>query len=150
MYNKNQLNFERFEFIIENSTNYLNISSYFVKSLMKNNNKELLEFLFKNHLKFFDNYFIINLLNYYKNQIHISNTNLYPQNNSEKFKLSVEVNEDLSEFNSSYYLFNACQSGNEIIVKFLLKHGADMSVKDENDRIAFFRACESGNEYLVK
>ena len=150
MYNKNQLNFERFEFIIENSTNYLNISSDFVKSLMKINNKELLELLFKNYLKSFDNYFIINLLNYYKNQIHISNTNLYPQNNSEKFKLSVEVNEDLSEFNSSYYLFNACQSGNEIIVKFLLKHGADMSVKDENDRIAFFRACESGNEYLVK
>jgi len=39
---------------------------------MKENNKELLELLFKNHLKCFDNTFIIKLLNCYKNKIQIS------------------------------------------------------------------------------
>jgi len=42
MYIENQLNFERFQFILENCTSYLTISSSLIKKLMKNNNKELL------------------------------------------------------------------------------------------------------------
>jgi len=64
MYNINELNSERFQFIIENCTVYLNITSSLIKKLMKDNNKELLEILFKNHLKFFDNKYILNLLKY--------------------------------------------------------------------------------------
>ena len=66
MYKNNQLNYKRFKFIIKNCTNYLNISSNLIKALLKNNNKELLELLFKK-FKFFDNDFILNLLIWYKN-----------------------------------------------------------------------------------
>jgi len=68
IYNKNKLNSERLQFIIKNCTTYLNISSSLIKKLMKDNNKELLEILFKNHLKFFDNEFILNLLKYYESK----------------------------------------------------------------------------------
>ena len=52
---KIELNSERLQFIVKNCTKYLNISSSLIKQLMKDNNKELLEILFKNHLNFFDN-----------------------------------------------------------------------------------------------
>jgi len=48
IYNKNELNSKRLQFIIENCISYLNISSFLIKNLMKDNNKELLEILFKN------------------------------------------------------------------------------------------------------
>jgi len=44
---------------------------------MKDNNKKLLETIFKKHLKFFDNEFIMNLLVHYKNKLPILNQNLY-------------------------------------------------------------------------
>jgi len=68
IYNKNELNLERLQFIIENCTEYMNINSSLIKELMKNNNKELLEILLKYHLKFFDNEFILNLLKKYESK----------------------------------------------------------------------------------
>jgi len=65
IYNKNELNSERLQFIVDNCSAYLIISSSLIKILMKNNNKKLLEILFKNYLKFFDNNFILNLLSYH-------------------------------------------------------------------------------------
>jgi len=47
---------------------------------MKDNNKKLLEIIFKKHLKFFDNEFIMNLLVHYKNKLPILNQNLYKKN----------------------------------------------------------------------
>jgi len=52
MYNRYQLNSKRLEFIMEQCTAYLNISSKLVKKLMKNNYKQLLEIIF-NHFNFF-------------------------------------------------------------------------------------------------
>ena len=150
MYNKSELNSERFKFIIENFTAYLTISSSLIKKLMKDNNKELLEILFKNHLKFFDNNFILNLLNYYKNRIPLSNYELYPLINNDKYKISTEWNENYDQYDSSYYLFNACKSGNEAAVKFLIEYGADVTIKDKDNRIVLAKACESGNLHLVK
>jgi len=77
MYNNNQLNSERLQFIIENCMTYLNISSKLIKKLMKYEEKELLEIIFKKHLKFFDNEIIINLLSFYKNKTAMSNFVLY-------------------------------------------------------------------------
>jgi len=150
MYKKKELNSERLQFIIENCTAYLNISSSFIKKLMKDNNKELLETLFKYHFKFFDNEFILNLLLHYKNKRAISDSELYPIINNDKFKISTEWNEDFDRYDSSYYLFTACQSGNETAVRFLLEHGADMTIKDKHNRILLAKACDSGNIHLVK
>jgi len=61
MYNENKLTSERLQFIVENCSAYLNISSFLIKKLIKDNNKELLEILFNNHFKFFDNEFILYL-----------------------------------------------------------------------------------------
>jgi len=150
MYNENQLNSERLQFIIGNCTRYLTISSPLIKKLMQDNNKELLEILFKNHLKCYDNTFIIKLLNYYRNKIPISNSGICTLITNDKYKISTELNENINQYDSSYYLFNTCESGNEAAVKFLLKHGADITIKDKDNRIALARACESGNLELVK
>jgi len=163
MYNNNQLNCERLTFIIENCTKYLNISSCLINTLMKNNNKELLELLFEKHLKFFDNEFILSLLIYYKNQIPLSNTGLYQKVNSEKYKISVVLNENffvhnrssngneiIGLYDSSYYLFNACKSRNEFAVKFLLEHGADLNKEDSFGETPLFVACRNGDESIVK
>jgi len=76
MYNEYQLSKERLLFIIENCTSYLNISSRLITTLIKDNNKNLLEIIFKKHLKFFDNEMIIKLLSCYKNRISISTVDL--------------------------------------------------------------------------
>jgi len=92
MYNKKELNSERLQFIINYCTAYLNISSSFIKKkLMKDNNKELLEILFKNHLKFFDNKFILNLLKHYQNKTPITNSELSSLINSYKYIISTEL-----------------------------------------------------------
>jgi len=101
---ENKLNSERLQFIINNCT--CNISSSLINKLMKDNNIELLEILFKNHLKFFDNDFIINILNHYKNKTPISNSNLYTQINNEKYKISTILNRDYY-YDSSSYLFSS-------------------------------------------
>ena len=46
------------------------------------------------------------------------------------------MNKYYDRYDSSYYLFNACESGNEAAVKFLLKHGANLKIKDKDNRIA--------------
>jgi len=150
IYNSNELNSERLLYIIENCSSCLDISSYLIKKLMKDNNKELLEILFKNQLKFFDNEFILKLLKDYESKTLVSNSELYTNINNDKYKILTELNEYYNRYDSSYYLFNACKSGNEVAVKFLLKHGADLTIKDKNNRIALARACESGNLHLVK
>jgi len=65
---------------------------------MKDDNKEILEILFKNHFKFFDKYIIIDFLNYYKNQIPISDAELFIKINNEKYKISTDVNKYYYEF----------------------------------------------------
>ena len=151
MYNNYQLSNERLLFIIENCTSYLNISSRLMTTLMKDNNKKLLETIFEKQLKFFDNEIIMNLLFNYKNKIPIPNSALYEQINNDKYKLSTELNRYIfDEYDSSYYLFNACLLGNESMVKYLVEHGADITIKDNDDRMAFSKACESGNEHLVR
>ena len=87
MYNKNELNSERFQFIVENCTAYLNISSSLIKKLMKDNNKELLEILFKYHIKFFDTDLIVIFLISHKNRIPLSNSKLKHLINNNKYKL---------------------------------------------------------------
>ena len=159
LYNKNELNSNRLQFITETCTAYLNISSSLIKILMKDNNKELLEILFKKHLKFFDNNFIINILNYYKNQTAISDSDFFTLINNDKYKISTDVDElyrfyysqnDLDSLGGSYYLLNACNSGNETTVKYLLKHGADINKYYSYHSTPFFNACHSGNLKLVK
>jgi len=150
MYNNYQLDNERLLYIIENCSSYLNISSRLIKTLMKDNRKKLLETIFENHLKFYDNEMIINLLFYYKKRIPVSNADLYQQINNDKYKISIILNENYEKYDSSYYLFNACKLGNESMVKYLVEHGADIKIRDKNNRMAFSVACESGNEHLVR
>ena len=73
-----------------------------------------------------------------------------PLINNDKYKLSTELDEHFDEYDSSYYLFNACESGNEGAVRFLIEYGADMTVKDYYGNISLGKACESGNIDLVK
>jgi len=128
MYNANELNSERLQFIIENCTVYLKISSQLIKKLLTDFNKELLDILFENYLKFFDINFILNLLKYYKSKIPVSNSELNTEINNDKYKISTTMNIwNISSTSSSYYLFDACENGNKAAVEFLLKHGLDIN-----------------------
>jgi len=53
IYNNYSLSFERLQFIMENCTKYLNISSKLIKQLMKDDKSTLLDFIFDN-FKFYD------------------------------------------------------------------------------------------------
>jgi len=86
-----------------------------------------------------------------KNKTPKSNNELYTLINNKKYKVSTEIwNKNIKNKDSSYYLFNACESGNKAAVKFLLKHGADIKKKKDNGQTPLFNACSSGNENLVK
>jgi len=150
LYSNNQLNNERLLFIIENCTSYLNISSCLITKLMKDNNKNLLEIIFKKHLKFFDNEMIIKLLDYFKNKMPISISDFNEQINNNKYKVSTELNKNFEKYDSSYYLFNACKLGNASMVKYLVEYGANINEEDSNCETPLFNACINGYENIVK
>jgi len=51
-------------------------------------------------------------------------------------------------------LFEACRTGNEAIIKYLVEQGANINKENRNGETPFFQTCRSGNEanikYLVK
>eukprot|EP00833_Pecoramyces_ruminatium_P002196 jgi/Orpsp1_1/1176228/evm.model.c7180000056874.1 len=47
-------------------------------------------------------------------------------------------------------LFDACLTGNENMVKYLIEHGADINKENHRWETPLFRACSTGNENLVK
>jgi len=49
MYNKNKLNFEWLQFIIDKCTDYFNVYSSLIKIIMEYNAIELLDIIFINH-----------------------------------------------------------------------------------------------------
>jgi len=149
LYNKSLLTREGLQFIIENCYQYFNITTTLIKKLMKDNNVGLLDIIF-NHLKFFDNETIMNFLLYHKNKTPISTKDLNQQISNEKNKILTHTT---YSNNSDKYLFNACNSGNETIVKRLVKYGVDInSVHNEvyTGSTPFFYAGKSGNLSLVK
>ena len=96
LYNNNLLTMKRLQFLINYSNKYYNISSNFIKILIKDKNVSLLNIIF-NHLKFYDNSFILQLLFYYKNKITISQTDLIQLISNGKFKILI---------NTEYYFDN--------------------------------------------
>ena len=142
IYKHKLLYFERLQFIIENCTDYITISSNLIKELMKNEEISLLEIIFKKYLKFFDNEAIINLLTLYKNKTAISDLALHQLVDNDKYKFS--------ECKKPYYFHNVCKSGNELIVRYLVKLGANINKENIVGETPLFEACSSGNEHLVK
>jgi len=128
MIHRNKSKSEQLKIIIDIYTVFMD---NFLNFLMKDCNVEILEIFFNNYLKFFDSHFIIKMLNYYKNQIPVSDSDFFTLFNNEKYKISTKLNENFDEKDSSYYLFNACESGNKAAVKYLLEHGADVNKEDK-------------------
>jgi len=141
MFNENKLNSEQLQIIIEMCAPVLNTISPLIKKLMNDNNKEILELLLKNNLKFFDNEFILTLLKYYERKMPLSDSELYPEINNDKYKISVELDETFDHYDSSFYLFNSCKRGNKAAVKLLLEHGADINIEDCYSWTPLFIAC---------
>ena len=179
MYNNKLLTLERLEFIVENCTNYLNISSRLVKRLMKNNEVTFLDVIFSN-LRFFDDEFIIQLLLCYFNEVPIPT--LLQLISNKKFKISthtkytgdinkylinectkkhtnmqiirylVEHGADINKINKygEVPLTYACRNGNILLVKCLVEHGADINKENNESKTPLFKACSNGNEAIVK
>eukprot|EP00833_Pecoramyces_ruminatium_P003345 jgi/Orpsp1_1/1177377/evm.model.c7180000061226.1 len=152
LYNKYLLTPKKLQFITEKCTKYINISSNLIKILLKNNNIKLLDIIF-NFNKFFDNEYIKKLLFLYQKRISISTSDLNKQ--FEKYKIKISTDDcflsDFDKPDSVIYLFSTCKNGNENLVKYLIKQGADINKKKKRGgETPFFYACKSGNENLVK
>jgi len=150
MYCKVLLTIERFQFIVEKCTKYLNISSNFIKTLFRNKHAILLDIFFSN-LKFYDNDFILQFLFYYKYKITISTFDLNQQISNEKFKISISTK---YSYNVDKYLVNECcrKDTNFYIIKYLIEYGININkLKNQgNGKTPLFYACEKGNEPVVK
>jgi len=174
LYNKRLLSCERFQFIVEKCTGYLNLSSVLMKKLIKDSNFELLDIAF-NYINVFDNELVINLLLYYKNKKAISHSDLNKQISNKKYIISkddnetylstacihgneniikylVEIGTNINEKkgNGETPLFDACKRGNKAIVKYLVERGADINEENILNETSLFNACEKGNEAIIK
>ena len=144
IYDKNELSESRLKFIIENCSKYINISSPLIKRLIKEDNFPLFSIIFEN-LYFFDNEFILNfLLLNYKNKTPISTSDLKQQISKYKYhkpdKCLYKICND--------FLYNACETGNENMFFFLIRHGADINIEDEY-QTPLSEACRGGNVNIV-
>jgi len=140
LYNKNLLTSERLQFIAENCTKYLNLSNSLIKRLLKDD-KILLSDIVFSHIKIYDDEIIKTFLFHYSYKNAMSNSQLTELISNEKYIIPKK---------NGTYLSNACKSENEIIVKFLVEHGADINKEDEKGETQIFYACSKGNEKIVK
>jgi len=140
LYDKKFLTSERLQFIAENCSKYLKISSSLIKKLLKEDNITLLDIVFS-HIKIYGNELIKTFLICYNNKNAISHSKLMELISKEKYVIQKE---------NGLYLINACKSKNEVIVKFLVKHGADINKEDEYGKTPLFYACLEGHENIVK
>jgi len=172
-------NIYRFQCVITNCIQYLNISNL-VKILIKDENITLLDIIF-NNLQFFNIENIIQLLYYYKNRTAISSSDFnqqigkfkfltdteYSDNSVGKYLINECTKKDINICLIKYLvehgiklnyknkkgepaLYIVCKSDNEKIIKYLVEHGADTNAKNEKDCTPLFIACENGNESVVK
>jgi len=149
LYNKILLTFERLQYIMENCSKYMNLSSNLIKNLIKAKDTFLLDIIFI-HLKFYDNEFILQLLLYYKNETVISSSDLNQQISIEKFKISINCSCGIDK-----YLINECNKDdiddiNINIIKYLIEHGVDINKEDFDGETPLFGAYKKGNEIVVE
>jgi len=149
IYSEKSLTSDRLIFITEKCTKYLNISSNLVKKLFKDDNINLLDILF-NNFELFDNEFILLLLICYKNQNPISTFDLNQQ--IEKYKFSFHKSDETikNTNNNIRYLLYAIKIGNERVIKYLIKHGANIDGECCWYETPLFYAYHSGNEKIFK
>eukprot|EP00833_Pecoramyces_ruminatium_P013531 jgi/Orpsp1_1/1187563/evm.model.d7180000058637.1 len=149
LYDKNYLSLERLKFLFKNCSSDINISFPFIKRLMKDDNMDLLDFIFEN-FNFFDNKFVLKLLFYYKSKYSISDSDLKQQ--ILKYKLVMERNTSYYIYcnQSNKYLFSACFTGNIFVVKYFVEHGIDMDNEINNEYTPLHMACQNGHDIIVK
>jgi len=62
----------------------------------------------------------------------------------------INDNNDNNKNKNDFYLIDACQYGNMIIIKYLLEHGTDINIGINNSITPSFTECINGYEYIVK
>jgi len=146
IYKKRWLTPERLEFIVKSENKRFKLSSNLMRSLITKEDTKLLNILFAN-LKFYDNEIIIEFCFMYKNKTPVSNLEL--NSKIEKYKIEVSDNED----GILNYFYDACSKNNDIMAKYLIKHG--MHVNKEGHRgtplaMAFYCDNENIVKYLIE
>ncbi|KAL6613021.1 hypothetical protein U3516DRAFT_513458, partial [Neocallimastix sp. 'constans'] len=141
IFQRNLLDEDRLIFIIENCSNYLNISTKLIKYLINYSQIQLLDIIF-NNCKFFDNDFIINLLNYYKYKNPISTMKLTQLIKKYEFKpFNEESKYIISNFSITKYLFAACILGSISAIKYFINLGIDVNGINHYGETSLHYAC---------
>ena len=150
IYYQDLLTSDRLKFIVETCSPFLNVSSALVKQLLKDDNFELLDIIFKSNI-FFDKESILNLLCFYENKKAISTTNW--NQFVEKYKISTIKNYDVLYnyyYSSRIYLINAFEEEKDNLVKYLIELGMDINITNRMGETLLFNICKNGNLYLAK
>ena len=149
IYKNDKLTVKRLKFILEKCMNYLYISNSLIKSLIKNNDVELLKIIF-NSINFFDNDFIKIILLYYKNKTPIAKSDFIQQIKKYKVMINEDAFKNFYNYDCGVFLFCACKNKNEYFAKFLIKNGANVNKENKFEETPLFYACDGGNEKIVK
>ncbi|OUM57689.1 hypothetical protein PIROE2DRAFT_48513, partial [Piromyces sp. E2] len=70
--------------------------------------------------------------------------------NAELNQLFLNEKYIISRKENRSYLHNACRTGNENIIKYLMKHGVDINKEDIYGETPIFSACSNGSVKVVK
>jgi len=146
IYERKLLTSERLQFIVENEIDNFRISSKLIRTLLRDNNVDLLDIIF-GKFKFFDNESIIEFCILHKNGIAISDLVLNEKILNKRYKASLHFN-GCSNIVSKY-LINACNEGQEHLVIYLVENGADVNSKC-GSYTPLIAACNKNNEAIVK
>jgi len=156
IYNNELLTAKRLQFIVESDCKYLKITSILIKQLLEEDNFELLDIIFNNNIKLFDDEFILELLLFRKNNMPLSISELKQRIDNYKLLTKKEIIKNHKDiwcdcyFSSHIYLIHACLSGKFCLVKYLNKLGLDLNKIYRSGTSPLFYAFLSENENLVK
>ena len=141
---KDWLNSERLEFLFEKKSSILNVSSNLISRLLNKYERDLLNIIFKNS-RFYDNNAILEFCYFFKHKQSLSDLELKNIINNENYIISSGY-----ELGYGQYLNYASKHNHEYILKYLIKHGANINIEDSDRYTPLLYACENENENIIK
>eukprot|EP00833_Pecoramyces_ruminatium_P006788 jgi/Orpsp1_1/1180820/evm.model.c7180000074765.1 len=176
LYHHKCLTPENLRFILRHERGKFRVSTKLIRTLIHHNHVSLLDVLLQN-ISFYTNEFIIKFCILSRNTINLSRSDFdslvmkswkkYLPTTSQIYHITPCIPEIIQESECSIlmhsydlpntvnkYLYQACAEGNELLVRFLVRHGFDVNKAAlETNGYRFtplIAACQYGHEAIVK